>query len=397
MRVPAALLLVAAGVLGATQPASAATPADGAYLAPAHQLNLTIIAAARTAVTQGSTPCIRKVAAQLERDHLKLAAQETVVAARVDLELPTTVSTDERRQLITLAAKSGKDGYDAAWMSFQRQLHQDYLKLIAGDAPKEASPAVEAVANGAKPVVEMDLRLVGPGQCKAQVRPPSVDTGTGGMVADAKETRTRAALGLVVLGLLLLLVGKSVSVRRRLLGIGALAAGLVMMFGGTVRDTGSVPQAAAGPQAREAAVPPVQLKVPGLMDVKVQAVATAGDGRLEVPTKGDVGWWAAGAAPGAQGGTVLLAGHVDTAAGRGVFAQLEKVPMDARVAVTDGAGEQHWYRIVARRTYKQDNLPPDLFNGAMKPRLALVTCTGSYDHKAKKYSHNLVLYGEPLD
>ncbi len=71
--------------------------------------------------------------------------------------------------------------------------------------------------------------------------------------------------------------------------------------------------------------------------------------------------------------------------------------MDTRVAVTDGAGEQHWYRIVARRTYRQNNLPPDLFNGSQKPRLALVTCTGAYDHAAHRYSDNLVLYGVPLD
>jgi sortase (surface protein transpeptidase) len=94
---------------------------------------------------------------------------------------------------------------------------------------------------------------------------------------------------------------------------------------------------------------------------------------------------------------VLLAGHVDTTRGRGVFAPLSEVPVGTRVAVTGGDGDEHWYRIVARRTYKQDALPADLFHGAVKPRLALVTCTGSYDRTAHRYSDNLVLYGVPVD
>jgi hypothetical protein len=88
---------------------------------------------------------------------------------------------------------------------------------------------------------------------------------------------------------------------------------------------------------------------------------------------------------------------VDTTRGRGAFAALSEVPEGARVGVTSGDGDVHWYRIVARRTYKQTALPADLFQGAVKPRLALVTCTGAYDHKAHRYSDNLVLYGVPVD
>jgi sortase (surface protein transpeptidase) len=94
---------------------------------------------------------------------------------------------------------------------------------------------------------------------------------------------------------------------------------------------------------------------------------------------------------------VLLAGHVDSArSARGVFAALSQVPVGAKVAVTGGDGDVHWYKIVARRTYPQNALPADLFHGAAKPRLALVTCIGSYDRSARRYTHNLVLYGVPV-
>ncbi|MEU8227520.1 DUF4142 domain-containing protein [Kribbella sp. NPDC048915] len=397
-RVLALLLLVVAGAFGALQPANAAAPPpDLAYLNAAHQYNLTISEAARGATTRGKTACVRQVAAALVRDHDKLSAQEADVATRLNLKLPSTPSEAQRKQLDALAAKSGT-AYDASWLALQRQLHQQYLALVSGELPISASPAVESLASGAKPVLEMHQRAVSGTTCKPEpAKPPVVPTGEGGQQAAEEQTRARVALGLIALGALLLLVGKSIPVRRRLLGIGSLAVGLVILFGGQPDNAGKVPEAGSG-AAREAAVPPVKVKMPGVLEASVRAVGTAGDGQLQVPkSAADVGWWAAGAAPGAKGGTVLLAGHVDTTRGRGVFAPLADVPVGTRVGVTSGDGEEHWYRIVARRTYHQAALPADLFHGAAKPRLALVTCTGSYDHKTHRYSENLVLYGVPLD
>ncbi|HEY3558620.1 MAG TPA: DUF4142 domain-containing protein [Kribbella sp.] len=396
-RLPALLLLVLAGLLAIVQPANAATPQpDSAYLYAAHQHNLTIIEAAHAATTHGSTACVRKVAAQLERDHRKLAAQELDLATRFSIVLVTVPSLAQRKQLDALGAKAGQPGYDAAWKALQRQEHQQYLALVTGDVPKNASPAVESIADGAKPVIEMDLRML-TGPCRTGSGTPVVSTGDGGQHADQQKARSRAALILLGIGAILLLVGKSISFRRRLLGIAALAAGIVMLFGGQAPNTGKVPDPGQSGTDREAAVPPVKLKLPGYLEASVRPVATSGDGQLDVPKSADVGWWAAGAAPGSAGGTVLLAGHVDTTRGLGVFAPLSGVPVGTRVAVTAGTGDVHWYRIVARRTYRQDALPADLFHGAVKPRLALVTCTGAYNHRTHRYSDNLVLYGVPVD
>jgi predicted outer membrane protein len=394
-RAVALLVLVLAGLMATAQPANAATP-DATYLNAAHQLNLTIIDAAHGANSQGHTSCVRTVAVQLERDHRKLAAQETELATRFGIKLATLPSTAQNKQLDAVAAKSGTAGYDAAWLALQRQLHQQYLALIEGDLPKAASPAVESVADGAKPVVQMDLQMVA-GPCRVVTNKPVVPTGDGGQVGDAQQARSRVALVLLGIGALLLLVGKQKSMRRRVLGVAAVAAGLVMVFG-TPGNTGKVPQAGASDAEREAAVPPVKLKLQGVENAPVQAVATGSDGQLQMPASPNaVGWWAAGAGPGSDGGTVLLAGHVDTArSGRAVFAGLSEVPVGAKVSVTGGDGHVHRYKIVARRTYLQTALPRDLFQGAGKPRLVLVTCTGSYDHKAHRYTHNLVLYGVPV-
>jgi hypothetical protein len=73
-----------------------------------------------------------------------------------------------------------------------------------------------------------------------------------------------------------------------------------------------------------------------------------------------------------------------------------QVPVGAEVAVTAGDGDVHRYRIVARPIYRQEQLPTSLFRGALKPRLALVTCIGSYNPSKHRYTHNLVLYGTPM-
>ncbi len=398
-RLSAFLLLVVAGVLGTAQPGNATTTQspDADYLNAAHQLNLTIIQAGQAAKTQGRTACVRRVGAVMERDHRRLAAQELEVAGRLGIGLVAIPSQAQRQRLEALAAKAGTSGYDAAWLVLQRQEHQQFLTLIGSDLVTGSAPAVESVANGARPVIQMHLRMVA-GPCRDGTGTPIVPTGDGGQMAEAQRIRSRTGLVLFGVGVLLL-AGKHIRGRRRLAGLAAMGMGVVLVFGGQAGDTGKVPEAGASAAEWEAAIPPARLALPGFVDAKVQPVATGGDGRLQVPkSPADVGWWAAGAAPGSAGGTVLLAGHVDSARqARGVFAALSQVPVGAKVAVTGGDGDVHWYRIVARRTYRQEALPADLFHGAAKPRLALVTCIGAYDHTTRRYAQNLVLYGVPVD
>jgi hypothetical protein len=182
-------------------------------------------------------------------------------------------------------------------------------------------------------------------------------------------------------------------------GIAAVAAGSLFLFSpGQPGNAGHVPGARGSSLEREAAaVPPVRVVLPGYVDAALVPVAAGLDGNLQIPNPPSrAGWWALGAAPGSAGGTVLLAGHVDTAKhGLGAFAALWNVPLDTKVTVTSGDGLRHRYRITARRTYRRTALPADLFSGAVAPRLALVTCVGPYDRSAHRYADNLVLYGEP--
>ncbi|MET9802815.1 class F sortase [Streptomyces sp. NPDC006368] len=164
-------------------------------------------------------------------------------------------------------------------------------------------------------------------------------------------------------------------------------------------DAGTLPTATSAGGAAHVASPPVALTIPGHVErAPVDPVTADVRGALAVPeSPARLGWWALGAHPGAARGTLLLAGHLDSAAeGAGPLEALHDVPLGARAHVTTADGARHTYRIVARRTYPKAGLPTDLFGAHGAPRLALVTCAGVFDPDAHAYADNLVLYGVPL-
>ncbi len=204
---------------------------------------------------------------------------------------------------------------------------------------------------------------------------------------------------------------------RRSAGWVALAAGLSASVAGVVlavqagrpaADAGRLPAAVAipvpapTPSDSPAAVPdppawatPTRVTIGGLrVDAPVAAVGVRADGSLAVPDDPDrLGWWIGSATPGSPRGTVVIAGHVDTAQdGPGALARLEKLPLGAPIEVRAGDRVVQ-YRAVARRSYAKQRLPAELFRTGTAPRLALVTCGGTF--RDGTYSHNVVVYAEP--
>jgi hypothetical protein len=130
------------------------------------------------------------------------------------------------------------------------------------------------------------------------------------------------------------------------------------------------------------------------VNAPVDPVGVRADRSLAVPDDPRrVGWWIGSATPGSARGTVLLAGHVDTAdQGVGALFRLERLTMGSTIGVS-AAGQVTTYRAVARRSFDKQHLPPDLFDPSTAPRLVLVTCGGTFRHGT--YSHNVVVYAEP--
>ncbi|MFJ3224487.1 class F sortase [Streptomyces sp. NPDC086783] len=184
------------------------------------------------------------------------------------------------------------------------------------------------------------------------------------------------------------------------LGVAAAAAGWTLLTGPLLsQDAGRVPPTAAPHVANAGAripSPPREVQGPGDFRATVVPVAASADGEVILPKDAQRGgWWALGSPAGASQGTMLIAGHVDTPAGLGAFAAIHDLRLGARLTVTAADGHTYPYVVAARRTYLQRNLPRDLFTRQGAPRLALLTCGGTYEREAGGYDSNLVVYATP--
>jgi hypothetical protein len=188
-------------------------------------------------------------------------------------------------------------------------------------------------------------------------------------------------------------------------GLGALAVGLVLVLRppSAPADAGVLPPPAGAPSPTAATrTPAPALWTPTKVTIDrldvgapVDPVGVTRDGALDVPDDPDrLGWWIGSALPGERRGTVLIAGHVDTAQdGRGALYRLEKLAVGSRIEVRAG-DRSIAYRVTARRSYAKSRLPKALFRRDTSPQLALVTCGGAF--RDGTYDHNVVVYATPM-
>jgi sortase (surface protein transpeptidase) len=156
--------------------------------------------------------------------------------------------------------------------------------------------------------------------------------------------------------------------------------------------------AATATASRPAPAAPAALAIPAIQ-VRAPVVpigATAGI--LDVPANpAQVGWWSASARVGAATGSVVIDGHVDSAAtGPGALFHLTDLSAGDRLVVTTTTGDRRSYVVTGRRVYpKTGGLPADLFTTDGPPRLVLITCGGPFDRAAGSYLDNIIVFAAP--
>ncbi len=193
--------------------------------------------------------------------------------------------------------------------------------------------------------------------------------------------------------------------RRRVavLGAGLVALGLVAGDHGP-RPAGPPPPApaasspavvpvAAGADLRatEVRLPAVDVRSP-LVDLDVGP-----DGALQVPADPAVaGWFVRGAAPGEPGPTVI-AGHVDSRSGPGVFFRLDELVAGDRVEVARSDGRVVAYRVVTVETHAKDAFPTTrVYGPAPGPGRRRLTGGGGVDRRSRHYRDNVVVTAIPV-
>ncbi|MFG1883483.1 class F sortase [Micromonospora sp. NPDC049102] len=147
-------------------------------------------------------------------------------------------------------------------------------------------------------------------------------------------------------------------------------------------------------------VPPVRLVISEIgVTATVNAVGiNARTNEFEVPPSVDqVGWYRYGPGLEADAGSVVIAGHVDSATqGKGAFFRLRELDQGDTLTATGSDGRARRYQVVAREEYAKTRIPLDrYFARDGKPRLTLITCGGPFDAKARKYRDNIVVTAVP--
>ncbi|HEY7144150.1 MAG TPA: class F sortase [Streptosporangiaceae bacterium] len=191
-------------------------------------------------------------------------------------------------------------------------------------------------------------------------------------------------------------------------GVAVAAAGLtgLAVMGFTARPgfrLDAIPsvQAPAGPAARPAAAladrqvaRPVSLVIPAIgVSTPLVRLGLTATGALQVPpVTTEAGWYTGSPRPGAVGPAVI-AGHIDSYQGPGVFYRLRLLRPGDLLYVRRADGSVARFRVTALRTYLKRRFPTrTVYGPAPGPQLRLISCGGTFDPELRSYLSDVVVY-----
>lgn len=140
---------------------------------------------------------------------------------------------------------------------------------------------------------------------------------------------------------------------------------------------------------------PNRIEIPsiGVASTSFVDLGIAADGSITVPGSADeVGFYTGGPTPG-QLGPAVLAAHVDSKQGPGVFYRLGAVKVGDAVKIGRADGSTTTFRVDKVATYPKDQFPTEeVYRGDFtRSEIRLVTCGGLFD-KVKHYLDNVVVF-----
>ncbi|MFI8519508.1 class F sortase [Streptomyces sp. NPDC085481] len=141
---------------------------------------------------------------------------------------------------------------------------------------------------------------------------------------------------------------------------------------------------------------PVRLKIPKIgVDAPFTGLEIGSSGALDPPPADDtnlVGWQSSGISPGERG-TALIAGHLDTVTAPAVFARLRELEPGDRFEVSRADGTTAVFLVDSVESFRKDDFPDQrVYDDTPDALVRLITCAGAYDHSAKDYTQNLVVF-----
>ena len=187
-----------------------------------------------------------------------------------------------------------------------------------------------------------------------------------------------------------------------LIVVGVGAAGLAMTRQPVTPQYGATPTlpAPTGPVVAASPQQPAQVSLPVALTIPSIGVQTSlirlgltASGALQVPPSTAVaGWYTGSPRPGAVGSAVI-AGHVDSHVGPGVFFRLSSLRPGDRVYVRRADGTLAVFQVTVVREFGKDSFPTAAVYGPTPDaELRLITCGGTFDPRLRSYLSNTVVY-----
>ena len=152
--------------------------------------------------------------------------------------------------------------------------------------------------------------------------------------------------------------------------------------------------AAVPPAVSQSVAEPVSLVIPAI-DVSTRLIhlGVTRTGALQVPASTAVaGWYTGSPRPGEPGGAVI-AGHVDSVAGPGVFVRLGMLKPGQRIYVRRADGTLAVFTVTQVDSYPKSGFPTSAVYGPTpNAQLRLITCGGTFDPATHHYLSNTIAY-----
>jgi len=142
---------------------------------------------------------------------------------------------------------------------------------------------------------------------------------------------------------------------------------------------------------------PVRVRIPAIgVDSTITTITTDKTGHLIPPATTDiVGWYRGGPAPG-DTGPALLAAHVDSRAGPGVFFRLADLRPGDKITVLRADHTTARFRVTTTTHVAKDAFPTaTVYAPEPLPLLRLITCGGTFDHTKHSYRDNVIVEAVP--
>lgn len=131
---------------------------DKKFVKKAAEGGMTEIAMGKLAAQKGSTSAVKQFGEKLVNDHTKADNQLKEVAARQNLQLPSSLNKKHQKEVNKLAKLSGQK-FDKAFIHHAVKDHSKDIREFKAEAQHGSNPSVKQFASNQLPVLEEHLSI----------------------------------------------------------------------------------------------------------------------------------------------------------------------------------------------------------------------------------------------